>query len=456
LRIARDLLPGRIDPMPYWYRRVFLLAIPLILSNLTQPLLSTVDTVLSGHLPGAAALGGVAMGGIFFNGIYWTFGFLRMATTGLVAQAHGAQDEDQLRHHFGRAFLIALAIGAVILLIQMPLITISLNLLGASPEVRQNAQIYCSIRIWSAPASLANYTILGYLLGRQRARIALILQAAINIVNVVVALTLVIGKHWGVAGIATATLTAEWTGCLVGLGIMMAMGVHPARLRLSEILHGPSLRHLFALNRDILLRTLSLVAAYTWFTRSGARMGDAILAANAVLLNFHMIAAYGLDGFANATEALVGEAIGARQRADFRSILKASFAAAFVVSVLLSLIYFAFGTKIIAIFTNQEPIRQLAARFLPWIVAMPVVSVWNFQLDGVFIGATRAPELRDSMIVSFLGFLGLAVVLQAYFGDNGLWCAMLAFMALRAITLGLRLPGVERKAFVQVEAAASA
>src|SRR5580704_13999005 len=198
--------------MANWYRRVFLLAIPLILSNLTQPLLSTVDTVLSGHLPGAAALGGVAMGGIFFNGIYWTFGFLRMATTGLVAQAHGAQDEDQLLHHFGRAFLIALAIGAVILLIQMPLITISLNLLGASPEVRQNAQIYCSIRIWSAPASLANYTILGYLLGRQRARIALILQAAINIVNVVVALTLVIGKHWGVAGIATATLSAEWTG----------------------------------------------------------------------------------------------------------------------------------------------------------------------------------------------------------------------------------------------------
>jgi MATE family multidrug resistance protein len=181
-------------------------------------------------------------------------------------------------------------------------------------------------------------------------------------------------------------------------------------------------------------------------------MGDAILAANAVLLNFHMIAAYGLDGFANATEALVGEAIGARQRADFRSILKASFAAASAVSVLLSLIYFAFGTRIIAIFTNQEPIRQLAASFLPWIVAMPVVSVWNFQLDGVFVGATRAPELRDSMLLSFLGFLGLAVVLQAYFGDNGLWCAMLAFMALRAITLGLRLPGIERKSFAIAEA----
>ena len=177
-------------------------------------------------------------------------------------------------------------------------------------------------------------------------------------------------------------------------------------------------------------------------------MGDAILAANAVLLNFHMIAAYGLDGFANATEALVGQAIGSGRRADYRSILKASFAAAFAVSAMISLIYWGFGTRIIAIFTNQEPIRRLAAGFLPWIVAMPIVSVWNFQLDGVFIGATRAPELRDSMLISLAGFLFLAVVLTARFGNHGLWCAMLAFMALRAFTLGMRLPGVERRSFV--------
>jgi MATE family multidrug resistance protein len=367
--------------MPYWYRRVFLLAIPLIFSNLTQPLLSTVDTILSGHLPGAAALGGVALGGIFFNSIYWTFGFLRMATTGLVAQAHGAEDEDQLRHHFGRAFLTALLIGTTILLIQTPLISLALKVLGASPETAANARIYCSVRIWSAPASLANYTILGFLLGRQRARTALVLQTVINVVNVLVALGLVLGLHWGVAGIATATLCAEWSGCLIGLGLMLAGGVWPQLLRWSELLHGPSLRHLFALNRDILLRTLSLVAAYAWFTRSGAKMGDAILAANAVLLNFHMIAAYGLDGFANATEALVGAAIGANRRADYRAVLRASFAAAVAVSVVISLIYWAFGTEIIAVYTNQEPIRALAGRFLPWIIAMPVVSVWNFQLD---------------------------------------------------------------------------
>jgi MATE family multidrug resistance protein len=438
--------------MPYWYRRVFLLAIPLILSNLTQPLLSTVDTVLSGHLPGPAALGGVAMGGIFFNGIYWTFGFLRMATTGLVAQAHGAQDEDQLLHHFGRAFLIAMTIGAVILLVQTPLIAISLNLLGAGPEVKHNAQIYCGIRIWSAPAALANYTILGYLLGRQRARTALLLQAAINIVNVAVALALVLGKHWGVAGIATATCTAEWSGCLLGLGIMLFYGVHPGRARWSEIMHGPSLRHLFALNRDILLRTLSLVAAYAWFTRTGARSGDAILAANAVLLNFHMIAAYALDGFANAAEALVGESVGAKRIADYRYVLKASAISAGTVSICMSLIYFIFGKQIIDIFTNQEPIRLLALQYLPWLIALPVVAVWSFLLDGIFIGATRAPELRDSMLISFAGFLGLAVLLGSRYGNHGLWCAMLAFMALRGITLGLRLPGIEKKSFLLAEA----
>jgi MATE family, multidrug efflux pump len=435
----------------YWYRRVFHLAIPLILSNLTQPLLSMVDTILSGHLPSPAVLGGVAVGGIFFNSIYWTFGFLRMATTGLVAQSHGAGDQDQLMHHFGRALLTALLIGALILAVQRPLISAAMALLGASPEVHGYALVYCSIRIWSAPAALANYTILGYLLGRQRARTALLLQAVINIVNVVLALTLVLWRHWGVAGIATATMIAEWTGCMLGLVIMLASGARISHLRWSELIDGGSLRRLFALNRDILLRTLSLVAAYAWFTRTGARSGNAILAANAVLINFLWIAGYGLDGFANATEALVGEAIGARRVADYRAVLKASSVSAFTVAAALSLLYLVFGRSIIAVFTNQEPVRSLAAQFLPWLIVLPLVAVWSFLLDGVFIGATRAQELRDSMLISLIGYLGLAVALTARFGNHGLWCAMLAFMALRAITLALRLPAIERKSFVIAE-----
>jgi len=433
--------------MPYWYRRVFLLAIPLILSNLTQPLLSMVDTILSGHLPSPAALGGVAVGGIFFNSIYWTFGFLRMATTGLVAQAQGAGDQDQLVHHFGRALLTAGLIGAAILVLQAPLISVALALLGASAEVQRNALVYCHIRIWSAPAALANYVILGYLLGRQRARTALLLQVAINLVNVVLALSLVLGRHWGVAGIATATMTAEWFGCVLGFALMFASGARVQLLRWSELMDGPSLRRLFALNRDILLRTLSLVAAYAWFTRTGARSGNTILAANAVLINFLWIAGYGLDGFANATEALVGEAIGARRVADFRAVLKASSVSAFTVAATLSLVYFVFGRNLIAVFTNQQAVRVLAAQYLPWLIVLPLVAVWSFLLDGVFIGATRAQELRDSMLISLAGYLGLAVLLKARFGNHGLWCAMLAFMALRACTLALRLPAVERKSF---------
>ncbi len=433
--------------MSYWYRRVFVLAIPLILSNLTQPLLSTVDTILSGHLPSPAVLGGVAVGGIFFNAVYWTFGFLRMATTGLVAQAHGAADQDQLMHHFGRALLTALLIGGLILILRKPLIAASLSLLGASAAVHANALIYCSIRIWSAPAALANYTILGYLLGLQHARTALLLQAAINLVNVVIALTLVLHWHWGVAGIATATMSAEWAGCILGFVLMLASGARAGHLRWSELIDGARLRHLFALNRDILLRTLSLVAAYAWFTRTGARSGNLILAANAVLINFLWIAGYGLDGFANATEALVGEAIGAQRVANFRAVLKASSVSAFAVAAAISLLYLIFGRNIIALFTNQQAIRLLAVQYLPWLIVLPLVAVWSFLLDGVFIGATRAQELRDSMLISFGGYLALAVLLTPRFGNHGLWCAMLAFMALRAITLALRLREIERKSF---------
>jgi MATE family multidrug resistance protein len=285
------------------------------------------------------------------------------------------------------------------------------------------------------------------LLGRQHARAALVLQAGINVVNVAVALFLVVERHWGIAGIATATLLAEWTGCLMGLAILLTNGVHPRLLRWSEIVDGPSLRRLLALNRDILLRTIAMVAAYGWFTRTGARAGEAILAANAVLLNFHMIYSYALDGFANAAEALVGEAIGARRIADYRSVLRASAASAFTVAALISLIYLAFGRQIIGVFTNQEAIRTVAGEYLPWLIVLPLVAVWSFLLDGVFVGATRAPELRDSMLISFAGFLVLAVGLGAWFGNHGLWCAMLGFMALRAITLGMRLPGIEKKSF---------
>jgi len=433
--------------MAYWYRRVFALAIPLILSNLTQPLLSTVDTVLSGHLPGAAALGGVAMGGVFFNGIFWTFGFLRISTTGLVAQAYGAQRHDELRLHFLRGLGAAAAIGVLVLLVQTPLIAISVHMLGASPEVAANTKLYCHLRIWSAPAALANYVILGYMLGRQRARTALALQATINVVNVAMALWLVVHLHWGVAGIACATMLADWSGCALGL-LLASNALHPESagersLRWAELVDRPSVLRLLALNRDIFLRTISLVAAYAWFTRTGAREGDAVLAANAILMNMFFIVSYGLDGFANATEALVGAAVGAQRLVDYRAVLRASNLAAFAVSAVASLAYIAGGSHLIGLFTNQEPMRILALRYLPWVMALPVLSVLAFQLDGVFIGATRARELRNSMLLSFAVFLALAIVLERAMGNNGLWCAFCAFIVLRGVSLSFYLPRIE-------------
>jgi len=427
------------------YRRIGLLAIPLILSNLTQPLLSTVDTVLSGHLPGAAALGGVAMGGIFFNAVFWTFGFLRMGTTGLVAQAHGARDEETLRIHFWRALLLAMMLGAAILLLQQPLIEVAMRLLGGSAEVQANARLYCGIRIWSAPAALAGYVLLGTLLGRQRARAALLLQAAINLVNVLLALWMVMRMGRGVAGIATATMLADWTGLLFGLVITLrlwrSLAVFPSLSRLAE---GSGVRRLFALNRDIFLRTACLVGAFAWFTRTGAQLGDAALAANAVLLNLHMIASYALDGFANSTEALVGEAVGAGRKKDFRQVLHASTLVAGAVAMLISLLYLGLGTRLIALYTSHAEVQAAALRYLPWAVVLPMVSVLGYQMDGVFIGATRARELRNSMVLAVLGFLALEVTLGRWFGNGGLWAAFTGFMALRGLLLLLHLPRIER------------
>ena len=394
---------------------------------------------------GAAALGGVAVGGIFFNTIYWTFGFLRMGTTGLVAQAHGASGTTSCGC-ISSARCFQRSQRVLILAAQGPLIAVTIRLLGASDAVAANARLYSHIRIWSAPAALTNFVILGYLLGRQRARTALALQAAINVVNVCMALFLVLRLHWGVAGIAIATASAEWVGCLLGLVLARDAARHPDKHPLSrgELLHGPGLRRLFALNRDLLLRTLSLVAAYAWFTRAGAREGDAVLAANAVLMNMNYIAAYGLDGFANATEALVGESIGARRLNDYRAVLRASAVWAFLVAGTGSLVYLVAGPWLVGLFTNVEAVRVLAMRYLPWAVSLPIVSVAGFQLDGVFIGATRVRELRDSMLVSFLVFLGLAIGLERFFGNNGLWFAFCGFMAMRGVMLGLRLPRIER------------
>jgi MATE family multidrug resistance protein len=426
-----------------WHRRVLTLAFPIVLANLTQPILGAVDTAVAGHLGSAADLGGVALGGLFFNFVFWGFGFLRMGTTGLVAQAYGARDFSALRANVVRALLLAFAIGAAILLIQSPLIRYTLASIGGSVDVQHNATIYCLARIGSAPFALANYVVLGYLLGTQRVRIALASQIFINLTNVVAVLGYVYGLNWGIAGIGAATATADALGFVFGASVLWWLrprGLAP--LALHTVLEPGALKRLVVLNRDIFLRTLCLLGSFGWFAHLGAKQGDAILAANALLLNFQTFMAYGLDGFAHAAEALVGAAIGAGNRAAFRQAVRINLFWSALGAFGFSVVYWVCGPWIIGQLTDQPAVRTAALTYLPWAALSPLISVWGFLLDGVFIGATRTRELMHAMAVSLAVFLCGSWALVGPLGNHGLWIALLVFMAARGLTLSPLVPRI--------------
>ncbi|WP_166653554.1 MATE family efflux transporter [Paraburkholderia flava] len=429
----------------HWHRRVFTLAFPIVIANLTQPILGAVDTAVAGHLNSASYLGGVALGGLFFNFVFWGFGFLRMGTTGLVAQSFGANDPDALRMNVVRALLLAFAIGAVLLLAQAPLIDYTLRALGGSADVQRHARAYSHARIWAAPFALANYVVLGWLLGTQRVRAALVIQVFINVVNVIAVLFYVYGLDGGVAGIGAATATADVLGFVLGAALLRHLRTHdgPAPRRI-DLFDRDALKRLVVINRDIFVRTLCLLGSFGWFAHLGAQHGDAILAANALLLNFQTFMAYGLDGFAHAAEALVGAAIGARDRNAFRQAVRSTMLWAGCGALGFSLVYAGAGAWIVERLTDQASIRQAAETYLPWAALSPVISVWGFLLDGVFIGATRTRELMHAMAVSFAVFLVASWGFVAAYGNHGLWAALLVFMAARGITLGRLLPRVAR------------
>ncbi|SMG14061.1 MATE family efflux transporter [Paraburkholderia susongensis] len=428
-----------------WHRRVLTLAFPIVLANLTQPILGAVDTAVAGHLDGASYLGGVALGGLFFNFVFWGFGFLRMGTTGLVAQAHGADNQDELRYTVVRALLMAGVIGAAVLLLQQPLIGYTLRLIGGSDAVQQHAQIYCHARIWAAPLALGNYVVLGWLLGTQQVRLALLSQVFINSVNIVAVLLYVYTFHGGVAGIGAATATADAFGFVLGLALLWhgrPRGL--PKLNRAALFDAAALKRLVVLNRDIFMRTLCLLSSFGWFAHLGARQGDATLAANALLLNFQTFMAYGLDGFAHAAEALVGAAIGARDRHAFTQAFKVTALWSAMGAVGFALVYWGAGAWIVERLTDQTAVRAAAETYLPWAALSPVISVWGFLLDGVFIGATRTRELMLSMVVSLVVFVAASSALLALHGNHGLWIALLIFMAARGVTLARYLPGVSR------------
>lgn len=427
------------------HRAVWRLSVPIILSNISVPLLGAVDTAVVGHLPEPHHLGAVALGSMVFNFIYWGFGFLRMGTAGLTAQAHGAGHSDEVVASLARGLAIAGAIALLTLAAQGAIVFAVFGLVEASPDVEASARVYVLTRIWGAPAALSIYVLLGWFLGLQNTRATLYVQLWMNGLNIVLDVVFVVGFGWGVFGVALATVIAEFAGLGLALWLMRgALREIAGRLDRDRVFSRARIRMTLGLNLDIFLRTVCLVFGFAYFTAEGARLGDVLLAANAVLMNFQLFMAHGLDGFAHAAQAMVGRAIGAADRAELRAAIRVSSFWAAVAAALFVAVYALAGEGIVALLTGIEEVRAAAGEYLPWAAAMPALSVAAFQFDGIFLGATLGRHLRNMMIVSVAVYLVLCALLIPLWGNHGLWFALAAFMALRGATLGAVYPAVGR------------
>ena len=417
-----------------------------MVANLTTPLIGIVSTIAIGRLGDATLLGGVAIASVIFDCLFWLFGFLRMSTLAFTAQSLGAGETQELRAHLVRGFVVAALIGASLIVLQIPLAAILLGAMGSSEGVTRAAKIYFTIRIWSAPLVLANYVVLGWLIGQARAKLALTVQIAINLINMAATILLVLVLDAGIAGAAIAAVVAEAAGLV--LGVLMARRLtygKPAVAR-AALLDRAKLMRMLTVNRDIMIRTAALISAFLFFTAQGARAGDVTLAANAVLNNFLLISAFFLDGLANAAEQLCGRAYGARDRAVFSSAVRLVILWGFGFALAVTAAFALLGPMLIEIMTASEDVRHSARDYLWFVVLAPMLGVFAFAYDGIFIGATWAREMRNLMVLSLLIFLVAWLALRS-FGNAGLWGALLVHYAARGGLQALRYPALLNASF---------
>ncbi|RXE49325.1 MATE family efflux transporter [Chromohalobacter israelensis] len=415
--------------------RIWPLAWPIILSNITVPLLGLVDTAVVGHLPDSRYMAAVTLGATLFSFLYWGFGFLRMGTTGLTSQAVGREDDSDIRNLLGQALLLALGIGVLLILLAEPLIDFGLYLLDGSPAAMALADDYAHIRILSAPAVMANYAILGWFLGQQNSRVTLAIMVLTNSVNIVLDLVFVVGLGMTSDGVAWATVIADYTALSAGLWLVARqLGRLQGRFLRRRLLRFAAYSELFQVNRHLFVRTLGLLFAMAFFTAQGADQGDTVLAANAVLMQFIMITSYALDGFAHAAEALTGRAVGRRDWPLFSSAVRAAARFSLVTAGVAMAAFLFGGHALIALLTDLPDVRASAADYLPWMVVMPAIAVWSYLLDGVFIGATATREMRDTILLALAVYLPVWWLAQPL-GNHGLWLAFTAFTLVRSASL---------------------
>ena len=409
------------------------LAWPLIISNISVPLLGLVDAAIMGHLDQARYLGAVAMGATLLSFIYWAFGFLRMGTVGLTAQAHGAKDDPRLLQLLFIPGLLALAIGLAIMALQSWLIPLGIALMGASVEVSGLAHEYLSIRIYSAPAVLITYVCLGWLLGRQDSKSPLMLLVVTNVSNIGFNLLFVIGYDMTSAGVAWGSLLADYCGLVLALVLVWRhIQQFAQKLCLQWRTVASLVRKLVALNSYLFVRTLMLLFAFAFITSQSARMGNDVLAANTLLLQYVTLLAYALDGFAFAIEAACGAALGAKQKRHFYQLCNAAALYSVMVAVAATVGFWLFSSAFINMLTTIDSVRQIAGDHAIWVMWVPIISVWSYLCDGIFVGATQAKAMFYSVLASLLALLPLWYVLTPW-GNDGLWWAFLGFCGVRAL-----------------------
>jgi MATE family multidrug resistance protein len=433
------------DTRPVTHRRVLGIAVPIVLSNMTVPILGAVDTGVVGQLGLAAPIGAVGIGAVILAVIYGILSFLRMGTTGLVAQARGAGDEGETGALLMRALLLGATIGAVFVAAQVLLFHAAFVLAPASGEVEALAQDYLAIRIWGAPATISLYAVTGWLIATERTRGVLVLQLWMNGLNIALDLWFVLSLGWGVEGVAVATLIAEWSGLALGLWLCRAAFAGDRWHDWARIFDSAKIRRMMSVNGDIMVRSVILNFSFISFLFLGARFGDVTLAANQVILQFLEIMAFGLDGFAFAAEALVGGALGARNRGELRraAIVTSQWAVGMVVPF--SLFFLFAGPWMIDLMATSPEVRAEARIYLPWIVLAPVIGIASWMLDGIYIGATRTRAMRNAMILSGLVYV-VALVILVPFGNHGLWLALMVLNVARAVTLGWGYRALEASA----------
>lgn len=415
-------------------REILRLSIPNIISNLSVPLLGTVDTILMGKQDDPSYLGAIALGGIIFNVIYWCMGFLRMGTTGITAQAFGREDHKEISLTLGRSLIVGLGISLVLLICQMLIVDFSMLLLNGSLEVEQLGKSYFLVRIWAAPATLGLMALMGWFFGMQNAYIPMVLTIIINIVNIVLSYVFVYHLGMKAEGVALGTVLAQYVGFILALGFLVwKYRFYVKGIVLKALPETESLKHFFLVNRDIFLRTAMLVFVFTFFTDRSANMGDVMLAANTILLQYFYWMAYGVDGFAFAAESVIGKYTGKKDKAGMLKGVKLCFLWGMGLALLATLVYAIAGQQLLSVFTDQVPIIQAASPYLWWVILMPILATPCFIWDGVFIGLTASKALRDSMVIAVIFFLFTYLAIESTLGNHGLWFAMSIFMVVRGI-----------------------